>query len=85
RLFGNILCGGIMMSLVYAGAQAASNGIAQLLGQGSPVFNFLGPIVAPLLHAYFDVFAGFIQTLVFVTLTMVFVGVEIPDELKKAK
>ena len=85
RLFGNILCGGIMMSLVYAGAQAASNGIAQLLGQGSPVFNFLGPIIAPLLHAYFDVFAGFIQTLVFVTLTMVFVGVEIPDELKKAK
>ncbi len=85
RLFGNILCGGIMMSLVYAGAQALSDGIVQLIANHAAVFNFMGPIIAPLLHAYFDIFAGFIQTLVFVTLTMVFVGVEIPDELKKAK
>ncbi|MBR2991422.1 MAG: F0F1 ATP synthase subunit A [Solobacterium sp.] len=84
RLFGNILCGGIMMSLVYAGAQALSNLIGHLFVEGS-VFNFMGPVIAPVLHAYFDIFAGFIQTLVFVTLTMVFVGVEIPDELKRAK
>ena len=84
RLFGNILCGGIMMSLVYAGAQGLSNLIGHLFTEGT-VFNFMGPVIAPLLHAYFDIFAGFIQTLVFVTLTMVFVGVEIPDELKRAK
>lgn len=82
RLFGNILCGSILMSLVYAGAQALSNLIASLFGASGGVFNFMGPIIAPLLHAYFDCFAGFIQTLVFVTLTLVFVGVEVPDELK---
>lgn len=83
RLFGNILCGSILMSLVYAGAQALSNWIAGFFGLTGGVFNFMGPIIAPVLHAYFDCFAGFIQTLVFVTLTMVFVGVEVPDELKQ--
>ncbi len=82
RLFGNILCGSILMSLVYAGAQGLSNLIAGLFGSGGGVFNFMAPVIAPLLHAYFDCFAGFIQTLVFVTLTLVFVGVEVPDELK---
>ena len=82
RLFGNILCGSIIMSLVYSGTQGLSNLIAGWLGAGSSVFNFMGPLLAPVLHAYFDVFAGFIQTLVFVTLTMVFVGVEVPDDLK---
>jgi F-type H+-transporting ATPase subunit a len=48
------------------------------------VFNFVAPIVAPLLHAYFDLFAGFIQTLVFVTLTVVLIGNDIPEEIKKA-
>ncbi|MBR2067184.1 MAG: F0F1 ATP synthase subunit A [Solobacterium sp.] len=82
RLFGNILCGSIIMSLVYSLTQWLSNLIAGWLGAGGVVFNFLGPIIAPVLHAYFDVFAGFIQTLVFVTLTLVFVGVEVPDEIK---
>ena len=82
RLFGNILCGSILMSLVYTGAQGLSNLIAGLFGSGGGVFNFMAPVIAPLLHAYFDCFAGFIQTLVFVTLTLVFVGVEVPDELK---
>ena len=74
RLFGNILAGGLLMSLVYSATGFVSNLIVD--------FNFLGPIIAPILHAYFDVFAGFIQTLIFITLTVVFVGNEIPDELK---
>lgn len=85
RLFGNIICGSVMMSLVYAFAQYLSNSIAGLLfGANGDVFNFIAPILTPLLHAYFDLFAGFIQTLIFVTLTTVFVGNEIPDEIKKA-
>ena len=71
------------MTLVYAGAQGLSNMIAGWFGANGSVFNFMGPVIAPALHAYFDIFAGFIQTLVFVTLTMVFVGVEVPDELKQ--
>ena len=85
RLFGNILCGSIMMQLIYSFCQYLSNTLVGLItGGGSNVFNFIAPIVAPLLHAYFDLFAGFIQTLVFVTLTVVLIGNDIPDEVKKA-
>ena len=83
RLFGNILCGGIMMQLVYGATQALSNAIAGFFGAKGGVFNFIGPIVAPVLHAYFDLFAGFIQTLVFVTLTMVLIGNDMPEEVRK--
>ena len=36
--------------------------------------------VAPLLHCYFDIFSGFIQTLVFCTLTTMFISGKLPDE-----
>ena len=84
RLFGNITCGGIMMELVYTGAQILSNTIAGWFGATGNVFNFMAPIITPLLHGYFDVFAGFIQTLVFVTLTVVLLGVDVPDEVKNS-
>jgi F-type H+-transporting ATPase subunit a len=85
RLFGNIICGSIMMSLVYSGAQILSNSIVSLFATVSGnVFNFMGPVIAPILHLYFDLFAGFIQTLVFVTLTVVLIGNDMPDEIKKA-
>lgn len=84
RLFGNILSGTIMMQMVYSFCQYVSNSLAGLLvGSDVQVFNFMAPIVSPLLHAYFDLFAGFIQTLVFVTLTIVLIGNDIPDEIKK--
>jgi F-type H+-transporting ATPase subunit a len=43
-------------------------------------FNFIGPLVAPLLHAYFDVFSGVIQALVFVTISTIMISIENPDE-----
>ena len=57
RLFGNMLAGLIMMSLIYALA---------------PVFTLF--ILPAALHVYFDVFAGAIQTYIFVTLSMSFVA-----------
>ena len=85
RLFGNILCGGIMMQLIYSFCQYISNKLISLIaGSGVQAFNFIAPILAPLLHAYFDLFAGFIQTLVFVTLTVVLIGNDIPEDAKKA-
>lgn len=85
RLFGNILCGGIIMQLVYSFTAWCSGALVGLIVPSADfVFNFVGPILAPILHAYFDVFAGFIQTLIFVTLTMVFIGNELTDEIKKA-
>ena len=83
RLFGNITCGGIMMQLIYSGTQILSNMVAGWFGAKGNVFNFAAPIIAPILHAYFDLFAGFIQTLVFVTLTMVLIGNDMPDEVKE--
>lgn len=68
RLFGNILSGTILMSLVYSFT-------GWLSGFLVPV-NFLGPVLAPVLHAYFDVFAGCIQTLVFVTLSGILIAIE---------
>ncbi len=41
------------------------------------LYNALGyftPIVAPVLHAYFDIFAGLLQTFIFGMLTMVFIS-----------
>lgn len=61
RLFGNILGGMIIMSMVYS----------------LPIyFNFGIPAV---LHIYFDVFAGCIQTVIFVMLSMTFIKDKISD------
>jgi len=57
RLFGNMLAGLIMMSLLYA--------MAPLL------VRFVFPAA---LHAYFDLFAGILQTYIFVTLSLSFIG-----------
>ncbi len=56
RLFGNILGGVIIMTLVY-----------QALG----MFAILVPAV---LHVYFDLFAGLLQSFIFAMLTMVFIS-----------
>lgn len=82
RLFGNILCGGIMMQLVYSACQSLSNLLLGWITTSGTVFNFMAPVLAPVLHMYFDLFSGFIQTLVFVTLTVVLVGNDIPEEKK---
>ena len=55
RLFGNILSGSILMSLVYAFTGYLSSFVMS--------FNFLGPVIAPILHVYFDVFAGCIPNI----------------------
>ncbi len=83
RLFGNITAGTIMMQLVYSACQLLSNGLVGLFTNlNGNAFNFVGVLIAPALHAYFDVFSGFIQTLVFVTLTVVLIGNDIPEEYK---
>lgn len=84
RLFGNVLCGGIIMSLIYSFTGFVSDTIVGLFTSSGAPFNFVAPILAPVLHAYFDVFSGFIQTLIFITLTMVFIGNEMTDEMKNS-
>jgi F0F1-type ATP synthase, subunit a len=69
RLFGNIIVGGILMSLVYSFTAYLSSFIPVIGG-----INIFGPIIAPVLHAYFDVFAGFIQMFIFISLTTILAG-----------
>ncbi|MBF8983760.1 F0F1 ATP synthase subunit A [Lutibacter sp. B2] len=68
RLFGNIVGGLIIMSLLYGGLASLSS----TLGISIPVFQ--AAIPAPL-HLYFDVFAGVLQSFIFAMLTMVFVSI----------
>lgn len=76
RLFGNIMSGSVIMGLVYAFTGWLSSLLMPFVGQ----FNFIGPIIAPALHGYFDLFAGSIQMFIFITLTMVYIGIELPAE-----
>lgn len=67
RLFGNIVGGLIIIRLLYTALAALS----LKLGIGVPIFEAFIPIV---FHAYFDIFAGVLQSFIFVMLTMVFVS-----------
>ncbi len=75
RLFGNILSGSILMSVIY-----------QMLGSISKMipfigkFNIVGVLVAPVLHFYFDLFSGVMQAFIFITLTIAFIGKELPEK-----
>ena len=68
RLFGNIVGGSIIMALVYSALAAFSSA---LLGLNIPILQVGVPAV---LHVYFDVFSGLLQTFIFAMLTMVFVS-----------
>ena len=72
RLFGNIVAWSILLSLIYSFTGYLSEYVIN--------FNFLGPLIAPIFHAYFDVFAGFIQTLVFVTLSSILIALELNED-----
>ena len=73
RLFANALAGWIMLYLVYSLLENLS---AMIFG-GLPFF--IAPFITPILHMYFDLFSGFIQTTVFVLLSMLFISNEVPD------
>ncbi len=72
RLFGNLLGGTIIMGLVYSLFSVLNS---LLNGLGIALF-----VVTPFLHAYFDIFAGFIQTYIFFTLSTFFLAQELPEE-----
>lgn len=67
RLFGNIVGGVIIMSLLYNALAFMSAS----LGIGIPILQAGIPAV---LHIYFDLFAGLLQSFIFAMLTMVFIS-----------
>lgn len=74
RLFGNVLSGGIIMSMLYTFTAALSSLIPVVGG-----FNIAGVIIAPVIHLYFDLFAGFLQAFIFITLTSILISVEFAE------
>ena len=75
RLFGNILSGGILMSVIYQMLAVISHKIP-FIGD----FNIVGVVIAPALHFYFDLFSGVMQAFIFITLTIAFIGKELPNK-----
>ena len=92
RLFGNAVAGWALLTIVERGLGKISATIFTFMPTTTPtVFNaggdpmnwnkiFLAPIPLAALHAYFDLFSGLIQTMVFISLTAIFIGQEIPEE-----
>ena len=75
RLFANLLSGSIIMTLLYTCTEYFSSFIP-LIGS----FNVFGVIVAPILHAYFDLISSLLQTFIFTSLTIIFIGKELPSK-----
>ncbi|MDO5036764.1 MAG: F0F1 ATP synthase subunit A [Tissierellia bacterium] len=69
RLFGNVISGVLVMSLIYAGL--------------SMVSQWLVPVIAWPLHAYFDIFSGLLQTFIFVMLSMIYIQDDMADPQDK--
>ncbi len=80
RLFGNATAGYVLMSLIYEAVGSIGNQVCTLATESVHVGNFIAPFITPVLHAYFDLFSALIQTTVFISLTAIFVGQEIPEE-----
>lgn len=75
RLFGNILAGGILMSVIYQ-LFAQISALVPVIGN----FNFVAILIAPVLHFYFDLFSGVMQAFLFTNLSANFIGNELPKE-----
>jgi F-type H+-transporting ATPase subunit a len=79
RIFGNILAGIILMTLLYGFLGYISSIIFSFLPAGLNTI-FLAPFIAPWLHLYFDLFSAFIQTIVFISLSMLLIAQEGPSK-----
>ncbi len=80
RLFGNALAGWTLMTLLYAALNGIGGTVIEAAGQAMGAGSFIAPIVTPILHAYFDLFSGLIQTVVFLFLSMIFIANEGPED-----
>lgn len=82
RMFGNAIVGWILLGLLNASLENASAALFSFINSGANQI-FIVPIATPLLHAYFDLFSGFIQTMVFVFLTALFIAQERPEDIEE--
>ena len=67
RHFGNIAGGMVITSLIYF----ALTGLSNAIGLSIPIFTIGIPAI---LSVYFDLFSGFMQAYIFISLSMAFIG-----------
>ncbi len=82
RMFGNAVVGWVLLGLLNTGLESLSANLFSFINSGVNQV-FLVPILTPLLHAYFDLFSGFVQTMVFVFLTALFIAQERPEDIQE--
>lgn len=82
RMFGNAIVGWVLLGLLNSGLESISASLFSFINSGANQLFFV-PIATPLLHAYFDLFSGFVQTMVFVFLTALFIAQERPEEIEE--
>ena len=81
RLFGNAIAGWVLLTIVeYALRDLSAMVFSFIQSEWNQIF--LAPIPLAILHAYFDIFSGLIQTTVFISLSAIFIGQEVPEELQ---
>lgn len=94
RLFGNALAGTVILGLLQWALGNLSNSIFGLMGVTGEIVGassywnqfpywtgiFLSPIPSGALNLYFGLFSGFVQTLVFSSLTALWIAQERPEE-----
>lgn len=82
RMFGNALSGFVIMSLMYNALEGLSATIFSFLESSIGEWNqvFIAPLITWVFHLYFDIWSALIQTTVFLSLTTIYVGQEIPED-----
>ena len=86
RIFGNAISGYVLMTILYSALEGISaklfSAVTATFSDGSAINTvFIAPLITWILHLYFDLWTGFIQTTVFVSLTSIYVGQEAPEDL----
>ena len=79
RLFGNAIAGFALMTILYSALEALNQMIFSFMGTWGGAIGT--PIVTGIFHLYFDLFSGFIQTTVFISLTSIYIGQEGPEDV----
>ena len=65
---------------MYSAIGSLGDVVIEYANQSMHVGGFIAPFVTPVLHAYFDLFSGLIQTVVFLFLSMIFIANEGPED-----
>ena len=81
RMFGNAIVGWVLISLINALLGNISAAIFSFIPSKLNTI-FITPVITPVFHAYFDLVSGFIQTMVFVFLTCLFIAQERPEDIE---